>query len=114
MIYGDVSYYIKNSGETGTIANGYKSGDLADYESAADPSKAFGEWDEIPTLGGAVCTYGNYCLLGIQYECPAGKYCHEGKMDFDPSDATNLAITVTDYDCDFGYYCEGQARSRRP
>jgi hypothetical protein len=113
-IYGDVSYYIKNSGETGQIAHGYKSGDLADYQSLADPSKAYGEWDEIPTLGGAVCTFGNYCLLGIQYECPPGKYCQEGKMDFDPTDTGNTDITVTDYDCDFGYYCEGQSRSRRP
>jgi hypothetical protein len=35
-------------------------------------------------------------------------------MDFDPTDTGNTDITVTDYDCDFGYYCEGQSRSRRP
>ena len=104
----DVSTYYKHSGPTGfgTIANGYATADLSAYDTA-------GEWDEIPVSKGSVCTYGDYCQAGISYTCPAGYFCEEGKMDFDPSNSVD-AGDVTLYQCDYGYYCGGQSRSRRP
>jgi hypothetical protein len=103
--HAETEKFIKTADNIDFIADGYAAGDPSAYDET-------GEWDEIPVVAGTVCAYGNYCITGTSAICPPGLFCHQGKIADDLSD-TGLG-NYADYQCDEGFYCEGQAKSRRP